>query len=65
MTHNEIAARARAPYAAKILELTAERDALVAALLQIARLSNEGEVSAKMQFALGDIARAALAKLDR
>lgn len=38
-------------------------DALVAALAQIARLSSEGEVSANMQYALGDIARAALAKV--
>lgn len=38
-------------------------DELVAALAQIARLSAEGEVSANMQYALGDIARAALARV--
>ena len=40
-------------------------DELVAALSQIARLASEGEVSANMQYALGDIARAALAKIDK
>jgi hypothetical protein len=37
-------------------------DEMVMALEQIARLSSEGEVSANMQYALGDIARAALTK---
>jgi superfamily II RNA helicase len=37
-------------------------DDLVKALEQIARLSTEGEVSANMQYALGDIARAAVHK---
>lgn len=41
-------------------KVLAERDELVAALAQIARLASEGEVSANMQYALGDIARATL-----
>lgn len=36
--------------------------ALLGELAQIERLSREGEVSARMQYALGDIARAAIAK---
>ena len=35
---------------------------LLEALKQITRLSSEGEVSARMQYALGDVARAAIAK---
>ena len=35
---------------------------LLAALEHIARLSSEGAISAKTQWALGDIARAAIAK---
>lgn len=49
--------------AAFIVRACNAHDELVAALAQIARLSAEGEVSANMQYALGDIARAALAKV--
>ena len=48
----------------KLLALYSAAPELLDALKQIARLGNDGEVSAKMQYALADIARAAIAKAE-
>lgn len=45
------------------LDVAQRLEAAERALAQIARLSSEGEVSTKMQYALGDIARMALTKV--
>ncbi|HJV75382.1 MAG TPA: hypothetical protein VJ654_14240 [Noviherbaspirillum sp.] len=54
---DQVTAEANASF---IVRACNTHDALVKALRQIARLSSEGEVSANMQYALGDIALAAL-----